>query len=288
MASAETKIRTLSAVESRVMLALEWKGQRKVTTAELKELLGGSEGNARVVAHRLVKKGWLEPAKRGVFLVVRADRGPEGISDTNPLTVGAEVAPEAFYSFGTSCSFHHLTEQAFTTVYLVCPKAQPAITVRDTAYVFIAVPPERFFGFETVDALGAKVKMADVERSVLDAVSRPKLAGSIGEASRIVRNAAGRASWPRLVEYAQRWEESAVVQRLGYLLDVHAALVDAATREALRALVRPTNRIFLGGREQWGTSGKLVAEWGIIENVPRDVLVDRGEGTRRPLLLPSR
>src|SRR5580692_11550742 len=98
MASTETRPRTLSTVESRVMLALEWKGQRKVTTAELKELLGGSEGNARVVAHRLVKKGWLEPARRGVFLVVPADRGPEGISDTNPLAVGADLAPDSFYS----------------------------------------------------------------------------------------------------------------------------------------------------------------------------------------------
>ena len=74
------------------------------------------------------------------------------------------------------------------------------------------------------------------------------------------------------------------MQRLGYLLDIHAAPVDAAAREALRALVRPTNRIFLGGRERWGTSGKLASEWGIIENVPRDVLLDRGEARRRPLL----
>src|ERR1700723_3841168 len=96
MASIETRPRTLSAGESRVMLALEWKGQRKVTTAELRALLGGSEGNARVVAHRLVKKGWLEPAKRGVFLVVPADRGPEGISDTNPLAVGVELASAYF------------------------------------------------------------------------------------------------------------------------------------------------------------------------------------------------
>ena len=130
--------------------------------------------------------------------------------------------------------------------------------------------------------------MADVERSVLDAVNRPQFAGGIGEVSRIVRNAVGRASWPRLLQYAQRWEESAVVQRFGYLLDVHAAAVDAATREALRSLVRPTNRIFFGSRERWGTAGKLAAEWGIIENIPRDVLVDRGEGVRRPLKLPKR
>jgi predicted transcriptional regulator of viral defense system len=288
MSVRETPPRTLSAAESRVMLALEWRGQRKVTGAELKEMLGGSDGNARVVAHRLVKKGWLEPVTRGVFLVVPADRGPEGISDTNPLALGADLAAEYFYSFGTACSFHHLTEQAFTTVYLVCRQARASVTVRDTRYSFVAVPADRFFGFELGDVLGTKVQMADLERSVLDSIDRPNSAGGIGEVSRIVRHAAKRISWPRLVAHVERWRESALVQRLGYLLDVHAIPVDVTTRTQLRDLVRPDNKIFFGPRKRWGTSGKLVAEWGIIENVPRDVLVERGDGARRPLRLPKR
>jgi predicted transcriptional regulator of viral defense system len=270
------------------MLALEWKGQRKVTTAELKELLGASDGNARVVAHRLVKKGWLEPAKRGVFLVVPANRGPEGIADTNPLATGAELAPDCFYSYGTACSFHHLTEQMFMTVYLVSPKPQAPITARDTEYVFVAAAPERFFGFEIVDALGAKVRMADLERCLLDALSRPQLAGGLGEVSRIVRQAAPRLSWRRLFDYARRWNESALVQRLGYLLDIHQVTLNARTRSRLHALTRPANKIFFGPRERWGTAGKLVADWGIIENVPRDVLVEPGEEARRPLRIPPR
>ena len=54
------------------------------------------------------------------------------------------------------------------------------------------------------------------------------------------------------------------------------------------SVVLPDNKIFLGDRKRWGTSGKLVAEWGIVENVPRDVLVERGEGARRPMALPKR
>ena len=288
MASIETRARTLSSVESRVMLDLEWRGQRRVTTADLRLLLGGSDSHARVVAHRLVRKGWLEPLKRGLFLVVPADRGPEGIPDTNPLAIGAELAAPSFYSYATACSFHHLTEQAFMTMYLVCQRAQRATLVRDTRYVFVRVNEPRFFGFERVDVLGAKVDMASVERAVLDAVDQPRHAGGIGEVSRIVRNAAARVSWSSLIAHAERWGESAIVQRLGYLLDLHAAKLDERTRERLHRLVLPDNKIFLGDRKRWGTSGKLVAEWGIVENVPRDVLVERGEGARRPMMLPKR
>jgi len=270
------------------MLDLAWRDQRTVTTAELKLLLGGSDGHARVVAHRLVRKGWLEPLKRGLFLVVPADRGPAGIPDTNPLAVGAHLAAPYFYSYATACSFHHLTEQAFTTVYLVCQRAHRALLVRDTRYVFVRVNETRFFGFEEVDVLGAKVDMATLERALLDAVDQTRHAGGIGEVSRIVRNAAPRVSWPRLVVHAERWKESAIVQRLGYLLDLHGATLDERTRERLHRLVLPDNKIFLGDRKRWGTSGKLIAEWGIVENVPRDVLIERGDGVRRPMLLPKR
>lgn len=289
MAVVETKARTLSAIESRVILDLEWRGQRTVTTADLTLLLGGSDGHARVVAHRLVRKGWLEPLKRGLFLVVPADRGPAGLPDTNPLAVGVHlIARPHFYSYATACSFHHLTEQAFATVYLVCQRAQRSLVVRDSRYVFVRVDDTRFFGSEKVDVLGAKVDMATLERALLDAIDQPRHAGGIGEVSRIVRNAAPRVSWPRMVAYAERWRESAIVQRLGYLLDVHGAKLDERTRKRLRRLVFQDSKIFLGDRKRWGTSGRLVAEWGIVENVPREVLVERGEGQRRAMRLPER
>jgi predicted transcriptional regulator of viral defense system len=146
----------------------------------------------------------------------------------------------------------------------------------------------RAAGFEVVDVLGTKVQMADIERGILDSINRPSQAGGVGEVSRIVRNAAKRISWPRLLAHTKRWNESALIQRLGYLLDLHAVPLDATTRVQLRDLVRPDNKIFFGPRKRWGTTGKLVAEWGIIENVSRDVLVERGDGARRPLRLRTR
>jgi len=270
------------------MLELEWRGQRQVTTDQLKQLLGGSDNHARVLTHRLVRKGWLEPIKRGVFLVVPADRGPEGIPEMNPLVAGAQLAPEYFFSYGTACSYHHLTEQVFMTVFVACRRPPTTRIVRGTEYVLVRVPDDRFFGFDPVDVLGAKVNMATFERTLLDAVDKPQYAGGIGEVSRIVRNAAPRVSWPTLLEHARRWHESALVQRLGYLLDRHQADLDRTVRSELHGMVRPTNRIFLGARSRWGTSGKLDIDWNIIENVPANVLVDPAEAKRRTWALPKR
>ena len=153
-------------------------------------------------------------------------------------------------------------------------------------YVFVHVPEERFFGFEATVVLGEPVQMATTERALLDALDRPRFAGGIGEVSRIAARAARRVSWKRLVEYAREWSSSALVQRLGYFLDLHCAKVPDGTRSALLALVLPQSKIHLGSRHRWGATGTLVRPWNVIENVPRSVLVSRDDRPGRRVVLP--
>lgn len=165
--------RNLSKTEAKVVLDLEWRNQKTVTLAELREALEASENYARLFAHRLVKKGWLERLRPGLFQLIPADRGPEGVADTNPLAAGAVLVKRYFYSFGTACIHYGLTDQVFSEVYLACQERRRPEIIRGKRYVFIHVPAHRFFGFEQVTVLGEPVNMATIERALLDAVDRP-------------------------------------------------------------------------------------------------------------------
>ena len=186
-----------------------------------------------------------------------------------------------FYSFGTACTHHGLTEQVFSEVYLACQEQRRPETIRDKRYVFVHVPGQRFFGFEEISVLGHAVYMATTERAVLDAIDRPRHAGGMGEVARIVARAGSKVSWDALVELARKSSSSALVQRLGYFLDFHEADVPDEVRASLLALVRPQSKIQLGSRRKWGTTGKLVRPWNVVENVPHDVLISKGEKPRR-------
>ncbi len=280
--------RTLSQNEAKVVLNLEWRNQKTVTLAELREALGASENYARLFAHRLVKKGWLERLRPGLFQLVPADRGREGVADTNPLAAGAVLVSPYFYSFGTACTHHGLTEQAFSEVYLACQEQRRPETLRDKRYVFVHVPESRFFGFEEITVLGHAVQMATTERAVLDAIDRPRYAGGIGEVSRIVARAASKVSWDALLELARKWSSSALVQRLGYFIDLRRVGVPGHVRATLLELVRPQSKIQLGSRRKWGTSGELVRPWNVVENVPRDVLISKEEKPRRRVVFAKK
>lgn len=280
--------RTLSENEAKVVLDLEWHNQKTITLAELRQALGVSEVYARKLAHGLVKKGWFERLRPGLFLLVPAGRGREGVADMNPLAAGAVLVSPYFDSFGTACTHHGLTEQVFSEVYLACQEHRRPETIRDKRYVFVHVPEQRFFGFEEIAVLGQAVQMATVERAVLDAIDRPRYAGGIGEVSRIVVRAVGKVSWDELIALARKWGSSALVQRLGYFVDLHGVEMPDHVRTALLDLVRPKSKIQLGSRRKWGSSGKLVRPWNVIENVPRDVLLSKEEKARRRVVFPKR
>jgi predicted transcriptional regulator of viral defense system len=181
MTGIATTERSLSKNEARVVLDLEWRDQRTVKIADLNRILGHSTSYARFLAHELVRKGWLERLRPGLFRLIPANRGREGVADTNPLAAGAALVHPSFFSFGTACSFHGLTEQVFSEVYIACQKRLRPRTVRNTRYVFIDVRQDRFFGFTDADVLGEVVQMATRERALLDAIDRPRFAGGLGE-----------------------------------------------------------------------------------------------------------
>ena len=269
--------RTLSTNEAKIVLELEWRSKNTVTLTELHAAFGTSEGYARYMAHRLAKKGWLERIRPGLYQFIPAARGCEGVADMNPLTVGALLVSPYFFSFGTACTHHGFTEQVFTEVYIACRKRRKAKTLRGKRFVFAFVSEHHFFGFDQTAVLGQPVQMATPERTLLDAVHRPRYAGGIGEVSRIVGRAASRISWEKLLDLLRRWGGSALSQRLGFFLDLHQVELPPEVRSRLLALLSAGSKVHLGSRRQWGTSGRLRLPWNVVENVPPEVLKEKAE-----------
>jgi len=276
--------RTLSANEAKIILGLEWRGQKTVTLADLRKSLGASDGYARFVAHSLVKKGWLERLRPGLFQLIPAERGREGVADTNPLAAGAALITPYFFSFGTACTHHRLTEQVFAEVYLAVQQRRPPRMIRGKRYIFVYVSERRFFGFKEVSVLGVPVQMAVVERALLDAIDRPRYAGGIAEVSRIAEKSIANISWDLLLELVSNWGSSALAQRLGYLFDIHQAAMPPDVRRDLLKLIRPRSKIQFGSRRRWGTTGKLIRPWNVVENVPLELLILESAEPRRRIV----
>lgn len=274
--------RTLSSAESQVVLELQWLEKSSVTLDELQELTGRGRAHARYMAHRLVKKGWLERLRPGTYKLIPADRGVDGVPDTNPFRVEAALDFSHFFSFATAAHHHGLIDQLGAEYYLAAPRRSSTFELGGLRFRVVQVPEERFFGWEVAEVFGQEVPMATPERALLDSLDRPRYAGGLGEVSLMVRRAARRIDWARLFDFLERFESAALAQRLGYLLDLHGSHPPGGARRALLKRVRAGNKVCLGSRARWGTRGTLDPTWLVHVNVPEVVLRDATKEGRGP------
>ena len=266
--------RSLSDLEARLILHLEWEKQPVVTIEDTMAILDCSYDHARLVLHRLARRHWLVRLTPGKYELIPAERGEHAFPDTNPLFIGSALVEPYCFSFATAAFFHGLSTQASATVYLATTvrTGRRLYQVRGKEYRLVFQPPHKFFGAVEVDAYGSRVRMAEPEKAVVDALDRPEYAGDIPEVAGILQRGRARLDWDKLAEYGLRFESQALIQRLGYLTDLLRLPGAEQARDLLVAGIGKSTP-YLGRPGQWGTGGEYNATWRIVDNVPRQELL---------------
>jgi len=266
--------RSLSPLESKLIMHLEWEKQPVVTIEQAMDTLDCSYDHARQMLHRLARRRWLIPITPGTYELIPAERGEHAFPDTNPLFIGSTLVTPYYFSFATAAFFHGLSTQASATVYIATTlrKKRRLLTVRGKIYRLVVQPAFKFFGAAEVDAYGSRVMMAEPEKTVVDSLDRPAYAGDVPEVAAMLWRGQGRLDWGRLAGYALRVRSQALVQRLGYLADLlHLPLEGPARTRLLDTVSKSTP--YLGRTGQWGTGGEYDATWHVVDNVPRRELL---------------
>jgi len=266
--------RSLSGLEARLILHLEWEKQPLVTIDEAMAILGCSYDHARQVLHRLSRRRWLVPLTPGKYELIPAERGEYAFPDTNALFIGSALVEPYYFSFATAAFYHGLSTQASATVYIATSvrTGRRVYHVRGKEYRLVLQPSHKFFGVVEVDAYGSRVNMAEPEKTILDALDRPEYAGDIPEIAGMLQRGQGRLDWDRLATHAFRFESQALIQRMGYLIDLLELPISPEARDCLLAGVGKSTP-YLGRPGQWGTGGAYDSTWRIVDNVPRQELL---------------
>jgi len=130
------------------------------------------------------------------------------------------------------------------------------------------------YGVEALDRLGQDIRVASLERSLVDVLDRPDLGGGWEE---IWRSAESVEYYDisQVVEYALLLRNATTAAKVGFFLEQHQEqlTVEASQLDRLRE-VRSRQPHYL----ERGRSGRLVAAWNLI--VPEEVLNRTWEAER--------
>ena len=263
--------RTLSNLESRLVMELEWREQKLVTLQDVMDILGCSYAHARKLAHRLEKKRWLDRLEPGKYQFIPASRGREAVPDMNPLLAGSVLVDPYYYSYATANHFYGFTPQVPATVYIATTHPKRPTEIRGVEYRFVVLSPSKFFGYRKTQVYTTEVMMAEPEKAVVDSLDKMGYAGGIIEVARVVHSARSKVDLEKLADYALRMGSRALVQRLGYLLETLTGPLPQELAAKLLAAIGKS-KTYLGPISRWGTGGDYDPKWQVVVNVPTQQL----------------
>ena len=282
----EFNTRTLSPQESRVVLALSEGKRLEIERSEVIKLLGVSPKAADHVIESLRQKGWLERASWGKYVFIPPDQGPDAVGEGNLFALASRIADPYYIGYGSAAAHYGLTTQHRRVIILVTTAHVRPRELAETRVRIINPKPDKFFGFGRVDVLGFTVMMSDREKTAVDCIDRPELAGGVAEAASILAVASRRLDWQKSADYLDRMDSTALVRRFGWVMDHVGAEMPADVRGRLLQRAEAGPKTWLGPNPKTKMERAIGYDkiWRLTINVAREELRDSaGLGRRKKL-----
>ena len=204
----------MSPSEQRLYLfALE---RRVFSTVEANEVLGDGP-TARKLLVSLARKGYLLRIMRGLYGTVPPElAGTEHEIDRYLVANGASRS-SGVLAFHTALELHGVANATLNEVYcIICGRIHP-FSFQGVDYRFINA--SEVFGTTRIVRQGISLTVTDRERTFLDCIRRPELAGGLDEMLRSL-GTFHTVDTVVLGKYISRFGEKSLVQRTGVILSL--------------------------------------------------------------------
>jgi predicted transcriptional regulator of viral defense system len=258
--------RSLGKDSSFLLSTLSSQGKTIFTRLEAEEILRKNPATTRRLLNRLKDKKWLIKLATGKYLIVPLSAGEKAEFTEDWFIIGKHLTELTSYYFShySALDLHQMTTQPLVTVYITTPKRHKPIEILGATYRFIYAKPEKLWGIEDIWAKPTeKVKVSDLERTIIDCLCNPKLCGGISELSKGLWSKRNEIDFSRLLGYVKRFGSKAVAKRLGFLLEVF----ELDNQDITANLQKMTSSSFVLLDPSLPTCGKHLSRWRIRINI---------------------
>ncbi|MDP3630256.1 MAG: type IV toxin-antitoxin system AbiEi family antitoxin domain-containing protein [Actinomycetota bacterium] len=261
--------RSLGETESRFLADLASRDKTIFTTEDARRVSGKSVAAVDLLISRLTKKKWLIRLNRGTHLIVPLSAGQSAEYSENWYVVAKYlIEPATYYlSHFSALEIHAMTTQPVLTVCISTPIRRISKKIAGATYRFVTTGADDLWGTEEIWATpGERVRVSDIERTIIDCLDRPDLSGGIVEVATGLWAIRDRIDYARLVEYARRLGRKSVAKRLGFLLEMFE-LCTPETLAGLEALITSSYTLL---DPTLPATGRYVSTWKVRVNIDPD------------------
>ena len=163
--------------------------------------------------------------RRGLYAAVPFGQTPETVQP-DPFLLASKMTPDAVLAYHTALEFHGRAYSAFQEfTYLTHAASRPAEfrgnTFRGTAFAkSLLEKNQECFGVETAERAGLEVRVTNLERTLVDVLDRPALAGGWEEIWRSLESVEY-FDLEHVTDYALMLGNATTVAKVGFYLEQH-------------------------------------------------------------------
>lgn len=192
---------------------------RLVTSEEIHKALGAKYSGfvLKKRIYELKEKGWLVPLRRGLYFI--SDITSRGFVSISPFVLASAFNKGSYISLESALSFHNFLEQMLRTTASVTTRGSKQYTFQGHIYRYMSIQKKLYFGFKTEPLEGYYIKVAELEKALLDYLYFKNDIYSVDLLIEILGKVKGKIDSAKLFDYARAFPE-ATKRRLGFILDL--------------------------------------------------------------------
>ncbi len=217
---------TLSHAEQTAYFLSLRQGRRIVDPEFISSQMNISKSYATDILYSLAKKGASVRIGRGLYLLVNPEviYGRKAFAE-DPLLIIDELMAQIgrvdyYVAYASAAQVHGIAHQLPLSLTVAVTRRRNDINAKGIRVHFVTVRKELTFGIEKKKYLMDRVfRVSDLEKTILDCLERTDLSGGVGDVARMISDSKENIHWEKLLGYVQKFNNSALLQRLGYILD---------------------------------------------------------------------
>ena len=263
MATKKTERRAgIGKKSSRLLSELAENNKSIFTVDDAVEILKEKKSSVTKLLHDLTRTKWLFRLSRGKYLILPLEAGVKPEFTEHELIIASKLVEPYYISYWSALNHYGFTEQVSKTVFVATIKRKREMNLLGLKIKFVTIKENKFFGFKKSLVNNHPVNIAEKEKVIVDCLDLPRNCGGVIEIIKTIDSAKEELDFRKLEDYAKKMKNHAVINRLGYILE----LLNIETK------LKPSKHyVFLDPLLKNKISYNT--KWKIIENIPKTGLL---------------
>ncbi len=220
MNTRKTKRKGLGKKSVRLLSELAEKNRNIFTVDDAVNILKEKRSSVIKLLHDLTKNQWLFRLTKGKYLILPLEAGIRPKFTEHEFVIAANLITPYYISYWSALNYYGFTEQVPKTVFVATTKRKREAKILGLRIKFVTIKKDKFFGYKKISINNRQINIAEKEKAIIDCLDLPRNCGGITEVVKAIDSAKDELDCKKLENYAKQMENHAIINRLGYILDL--------------------------------------------------------------------